>query len=141
MSDQHGRNFVLRRPPTGNVLHSAHDMGREWTFITALRDTAVPVPAPLAHCDDDAVIGAPFYVIEHVGGVVVDSTRAASEIPVESRRPLAFNLVSTMAAMHALDPRQVGHLIRDVGYLNRQLRRWSRPAWSTRSAVGRGSTR
>src|SRR6059058_4025165 len=71
--DSDGRRFVLRRPPLGQVLQSAHDMGREHRIITALAPTPVPVPRPLAFCGEPAVNGAPFYVMEFVDGVVVST--------------------------------------------------------------------
>ena len=63
------RSVVVRRPPLGHVLATAHDMGREYRVITALQDTAVPVPETYAWCADESVIGAPFYVMSLVDGV------------------------------------------------------------------------
>src|SRR3954470_9776459 len=71
VTDRDGGRFVLRRPPLGHVLESAHDMGREHRIIAALEPTPVPVPRPLALCEDPAVNGAPFYVMELIDGVVI----------------------------------------------------------------------
>src|SRR3954453_20227351 len=73
VTDGAGRRFVLRRPPLGNLLQSAHDMGREHRLIRALAPTPVPVPSPLAFCEDASVTGAPFYVMTFVDGVVLNS--------------------------------------------------------------------
>ena len=69
--DLDGGQIVLRRPPLGHVLPTAHDMNREYRVLTALSDTAVPVPRPLANCQDDEVIGAPFYLMQFVEGLVL----------------------------------------------------------------------
>ena len=86
LSDAEDRTLVLRRPPGGELLDSAHDMHREWRFISALRPTDVPVPDPLVYCDDPAVIGAPFYVMGFVDGVVVETHEGAQKIPEEHQR-------------------------------------------------------
>ncbi|MGH3305723.1 MAG: phosphotransferase family protein, partial [Streptosporangiaceae bacterium] len=69
--DLTGGQIVLRRPPLGHVLPTAHDMSREYRVLTALNGTAVPVPQPLASCEDAGVIGAPFYLMRFVDGVVL----------------------------------------------------------------------
>src|SRR5579859_3355741 len=74
---KHGE-WVLRRPPLGHVLPTAHDMAREYRVISALHGTAVPVPRPIALCPDTDVIGAPFYLMEWVDGVVFRTTRDAA---------------------------------------------------------------
>src|SRR5690348_18455547 len=71
VTDAAGTAYALRRPPTGGVLSTAHDVSREWRFISALAPTAVPVPAPVAYCADAAGTGAEFYVMEFVGGLVL----------------------------------------------------------------------
>ena len=83
--DAAGRRLVLRRPPTGAVLETAHSMSREWRFISALSGTGVPVPRPVAYCDDSSVIGASFYVMEHVDGVVLHTRDAATGLDVGAR--------------------------------------------------------
>ena len=87
MVDAAGRELVLRRPPLGNVLHTAHDMGREHRIIAALAPTDVPVAEALGHCDDVTVTGAPFYVMAFVPGVVLATIADAEAYPATSRRP------------------------------------------------------
>ncbi len=126
---------ILRRPPLGHVLPTAHDMVREHTVITALRDTEVPVPRTLALCTDEAVLGAPFYVMEEVPGHVVRDALPASVLQTEVERgEITDRLVDVLAALHAVDPAAVGlaGFGRPEGYLARQLRRWSAQWEATR---------
>src|SRR6516162_287863 len=76
LTDAAGATYALRRPPTGGVLSTAHDVSREWRFISALAPTAVPVPSPVAYCADAAVTGAEFYVMGFVEGLVLADTEA-----------------------------------------------------------------
>ncbi|HKG03893.1 MAG TPA: phosphotransferase family protein [Conexibacter sp.] len=127
VQDGAGRRLVLRRPPLGQVLQSAHDMGREHRIIAALGPTAVPVPEALAFCDDEAVNDAPFYVMAFVSGVVLDDERDAErELDVPARAAAGRSLVDVLADLHAVDPDAVGlgDLGRKEGYVERQLRRW-----------------
>ncbi|MEZ5211420.1 phosphotransferase family protein [Gordonia sp. (in: high G+C Gram-positive bacteria)] len=120
------RRWVLRRPPVGHLLATAHDMGREYRFMSALAETAVPVPAMYAHCDDDAVLGAPFYVMEAVDGT--PCRRASELVPFgpERTRAIAERLIDTLAALHAVDPEHVGlgDAGRPEGFTGRQVQRW-----------------
>src|SRR5215207_8599228 len=86
MTDAGGRAYVLRRPPLKQVLATAHDMGREHRIMSALGSTDVPVPATYAYCDDPAVTGAPFYVMDFVEGHVVRNRRGAERLLEESAR-------------------------------------------------------
>lgn len=126
--DRDGRRFVLRRPPLGHVLQSAHDMGREYRIISALAQTEIPVPTPRAFCEDPDINGAPFYVMDFVDGTIVrDQAEAERGIP-EMLRPLVSGaVVDVLADLHALDPDSVGlgTLGRKQGYVERQLRRWN----------------
>ncbi|SDY45384.1 Predicted kinase, aminoglycoside phosphotransferase (APT) family [Micromonospora pattaloongensis] len=121
------REFVLRRPPLGHVLATAHDMGREFRVISALAPTAVPVPQPLLNCADERVLGAPFYLMERVRGVVYRTRDQTDPLTAEQRRALAFAMMDTLAALHAVAPESVGlgGFGRPEGYLARQVRRWS----------------
>lgn len=123
---------VLRRPPLSNRLPTAHDMGREYRVITALGGTGVPVPETLALCSDEAVIGAPFYVMNRVGGHIVRGELPAgyAETPVE-RTAIGTGLIDVLADLHAVDPGAVGlgDYGRPEGYLERQIRRWT-TQWS-----------
>jgi len=122
-----GTAFVLRRPPLGHVLASAHDMGREHRIIHALQDSAVPVAPALGYCDDPSVNGAPFYVMGFVPGHVLRD-RAASEATLDlaGRRRASESIVDTLAAIHAVDLDSVGlaDLGKHDGYIARQLKRW-----------------
>jgi aminoglycoside phosphotransferase (APT) family kinase protein len=119
--------WVLRRPPTGHVLETAHDMGREFTVLTALRSTAVPVPRTILSCADPAVIGAPFYVMDRVEGDVVRGNEQLSQRSSGEVRELLLELVDVLAALHGVDPRSVGleRFGRPLGFAERQVRRWS----------------
>jgi aminoglycoside phosphotransferase (APT) family kinase protein len=127
--DAGGRRFVLRRPPLGGVLPSAHDMGREHRIISALGPTRVPVPAALGYCDDPDVNGAPFYVMDYVEGVVLhDALDVPPELAEPARARLGDQLVDVLAELAAVDPDAVGlgELGRRDGYVERQLKRWLR---------------
>ena len=120
------RSVVVRRPPLGHVLATAHDMGREYRVITALQDTAVPVPETYAWCADESVIGAPFYVMSLVDGVPY-RTEAELEALGENRtREIGERLVDTLADLHLVDAAAVGlgDFGRPEGFLGRQVRRW-----------------
>ncbi|MET0740982.1 MAG: phosphotransferase family protein [Candidatus Nanopelagicales bacterium] len=121
-----GGELVLRRPPLAGVLQSAHDMSREFRVQSALAGTAVPVPPMLAMCADDSVIGAPFYVMGAVDGVVLRSAQDTALLTEAARQELAFGLVDTLVTLHAIDPAAVGlsDFGRPDGYSLRQLRRW-----------------
>lgn len=127
VTDANGRDYVLRRPPLGQVLATAHDMGREHRIISALGPTPVPVPPALAYCDDTAVNGAPFYVMGFVDGHIIrDSATAEKVLTAEQRRTAGESLVDVLADIHAVDPDAVGlgDLGRKDGYIERQLKRW-----------------
>jgi aminoglycoside phosphotransferase (APT) family kinase protein len=128
---------VLRRPPLRAVRPTAHDMTREHRVLSALSGTAVPVPEPLLLCTDADVLGAPFYVMRRVPGVVVRAAFPngyASE-PAE-RIAIAEALVDVLADLHAVDPGAVGldGFGRPEGYLSRQVRRWAGEWQALRSA-------
>lgn len=126
VTDENERRWVLRRPPLGHVLATAHDMEREHKILDALRPTDVPV-APLAGlCTDDDVNGAPFYVMEFVDGTVVRDLPTAESLTVEQRRTAGESIVDTLARIHRVDVDAVGlgDLGRRDGYIERQLKRW-----------------
>ena len=128
VDDAAGGRWVLRRPPMGHVLASAHDMGREHRVISALADTAVPVPATFGLCDDPAVNGAPFYVMDFVDGAVVRSEAEGALLPIDARRHAGDEAADVLARIHAVDPDTVGlgDLGRKESYIARQLNRWQR---------------
>ncbi len=125
--DAAGAIYVLRRPPTGHVLATAHDMAREHRLITAVGRTPVPVPRTLGLCTDESVNGAPFYVMEYVVGEVLDSPEKAELLPLDLRRPAAEHLVDVLADLHDADVDEIGlgDLARRDGYVERQIKRWT----------------
>lgn len=128
VEDATGAQFVLRRPPLGSVLATAHDMGREYRIITALTGSDVPVAPALAICDDDAVNDAPFYVMRYVAGPVLASLEDAMTYPESDRHAVSLTLMEVLGRVHAVDVDAVGlsTLGRRDGYLQRQLTRWQR---------------
>lgn len=128
VTDASGRRLVLRRPPTGHVLASAHDMAREHRVISALHPTPVPVPPPVGLCVDPAVNGADFYVMGHVEGSITFTEEEGLAVDEALRPVMTGSLVDTLAGLHDTDPDEVGlgDLGRREGYCARQLRRWQR---------------
>ena len=125
--DSAGHHYVLRRPPLGHVLASAHDMGREHRIISGLSETSVPVAPALGLCTDLAVNGAPFYVMGFVDGHVVrDPASVEAVLSPAGRRRASESLVDTMAAIHDVDLVAAGldGLGKHGGYIARQLTRW-----------------
>ena len=122
-----GNELVLRRPPLGHVLPTAHDMTREFTVISALRDTDVPVPDAIHLCTDDDVIGAPFYVMERKRGHIVRNQfpPGYAESPEDKKRA-GEALVDTLVKLHAVDWNVVGlsEFGHPEGFMARQIRRW-----------------
>jgi aminoglycoside phosphotransferase (APT) family kinase protein len=127
--------LVLRRPPLGHVLATAHDMRREYRMQRGLADSPVPVPQPLLMCDDPAIIGAPFYLMELVRGTVYRSGEDTSRLTRPDRTALAEELVDVLVELHAVDPGATGlaDLGRPAGYLERQVRRWGQQLDQSRS--------
>ncbi|MFF3213976.1 phosphotransferase family protein [Streptomyces sp. NPDC002886] len=126
--------WVVRRPPLGHVLATAHDMRREHRVIAALHGTAVPVPEPLLLCEDEAVLGAPFYVMEYVDGVPFRTAGQLAALGPERTRRAVLGLVDTLVDLHAVDPEAVGlgDFGRPEGFLDRQLRRWGKQLAASR---------
>jgi len=120
--------WILRRPPHGLVLETAHDMGREHRVLTALAGTSVPVPMPVAFCDDGSVLGVPFYVMEKLHGRTLSDRDATSGLLPDQRASLADSMIAVLADLHEIDPADVGLADwgRPEGYLVRQLNRWRR---------------
>lgn len=127
--------WVVRRPPLGHVLATAHDMGREYRVISGLHPTAVPVPEPLLLCEDDAVLGAPFYVMEYVEGTPYRTADQLAPLGPERTRAAVLGLVDTLVDLHAVDPEAVGlgDFGRPEGFLDRQLRRWGKQLDASRN--------
>ena len=127
--------WVLRRPPLGHVLATAHDMAREHRVISALAPTTVPVPTVHLLCEDAEVIGAPFYLMDEVQGTVYRTAEDAAGLSPERARTLSFRLIDVLAELHAVNPGEVGlaDFGRPDGYLERQVSRWHRQFEASRS--------
>ncbi len=130
VADANGTGFVLRRPPLGHVLATAHDMAREHRIIASVGQTGVPVPRALGLCTDTEVNDAPFYVMSHVDGEVLDSADKAALLDPSLREQTSHHLIDVLAELHAVDVDAVGlgDLARREGYIERQLKRW-RTQW------------
>ncbi|MEU5464916.1 phosphotransferase family protein [Streptomyces althioticus] len=127
--------WVVRRPPLGHVLATAHDMKREHRVISALHPTRVPVPRPVLLCEDEEVLGAPFYVMEYVEGTPYRTAGQLAPLGPERTRTAVLNLVDTLVDLHAVDPAEVGlaDFGRPEGFLDRQLRRWGKQLDASRN--------
>ncbi len=122
-----GQQWVLRRPPFGAEIKSAHDMSREFRILSGLAKSYGKVPRPQLYCEDPAVLGAPFYLMERVEGVILRGHMPLSEVPeAKSMASIADNFVETLADLHQVDYRAVGleDLGRPEGYLERQVEGW-----------------
>ncbi|MFE5664037.1 phosphotransferase family protein [Streptomyces niveus] len=128
-------DWVVRRPPLGHVLATAHDMKREFRVISALHPTAVPVPEPLLLCEDPDVLGAPFYLMEYVRGTPYRTAEQLAPLGPERTRAALLGLVDTLVELHAVDPSAVGlaDFGRPEGFLDRQLRRWGKQLDASRN--------
>ncbi|MBV1937701.1 phosphotransferase family protein [Streptomyces sp. BV286] len=127
--------WVVRRPPLGHVLATAHDMKREHRVISALHPTAVPVPRTRLLCEDVEVLGAPFYVMDFVEGTPYRTAEQLAPLGPERTRGAVLGLVDTLVELHAVDPAEVGlaDFGRPEGFLDRQLRRWGKQLDASRN--------
>lgn len=129
IKDQSGKLAVIRRPPQGVLLPKAHDMSREWSLISALGPTQVPVPEAIGFCESPDVTGAWFYIMGHIEGRPLYSREETEEwVPLEKREAMAFDMVDVLAALHSLDPDEIGlgELGKKDSYIGRQLKTWYR---------------
>ncbi|MEW2546429.1 phosphotransferase family protein [Streptomyces sp. NPDC047002] len=127
--------WVVRRPPLGHVLATAHDMRREYRVISALHPTPVPVPRTLLLCEDESVTGAPFYVMEFVEGTPYRTAEQLVPLGPERTRAAVLGLVDTLVDLHAVAPDAagLGDFGRPDGFLDRQLRRFGKQLDASRS--------
>lgn len=133
--DQSGAAYVLRRPPLGDVLQSAHDMVREHRIVSAVAKGPVPVPKTHGVCEDVSITGAPFYVMDYVEGLVLTDVDIAQKLSVEDRAGVSQHLVEVLADLHGtdIDAIGLGDLARKEGYISRQLKRWTRQWEATKT--------
>jgi aminoglycoside phosphotransferase (APT) family kinase protein len=137
VTDASGNAFVLRRPPEGELLPSAHDMAREFKIMQALWATPVPVAEPLAFCDDKTITDAIFYAMRAIDGKSLYALEEVLElVPENLRREHGFHFIDVLADLHAVDPTEVGlgDLGRPDAYVARQLKRW-RASWDAAKTV------
>jgi aminoglycoside phosphotransferase (APT) family kinase protein len=121
------RELVLRRPPFGSKVKSAHDMGREFRVLSKLHTVYAPAPEVLCYCDDDAILGTPFYVMEPIHGIILRRNLPRElDFPAEKARQLSESFVENLVRLHRVDYTAVGlsDLGRPEGYLERQVRGW-----------------
>jgi aminoglycoside phosphotransferase (APT) family kinase protein len=134
VEDQDGGRAVLRRPPLGSPTEAAHDLSRERLTLAGMSAAGQPVPRIVAFCEDIAVTGAQFYVMEHVDGIVPDCAESVAGLSAVARAAVAPSLAQTLAGLHAADLERVGlNTGRGGDYGARQLRRWSRQWETTRT--------
>jgi aminoglycoside phosphotransferase (APT) family kinase protein len=128
--DAGGTQYVLRRPPLGSLAPTAHDVLREHRFLVHLHAAGAPVPRPVVACDDAAVIGAPFYVMDHVEGTVVRDSLPDELADPSARLAVSAAMIDTLVEIHALDWKSTGlaELARPTNYVERQIHRW-RSQW------------
>jgi aminoglycoside phosphotransferase (APT) family kinase protein len=122
--------FVMRRPPLGPLLPTAHDMHREFRVLSALAGTDAPCPRPVAYCDDASLIGAPFYIMERLNGFVVGRQNAPELDTPEKTAAVGWGLAEALAKLHRVDYNAVGlgDFGRPEGFVQRQIERW-RKQW------------
>jgi aminoglycoside phosphotransferase (APT) family kinase protein len=123
-----GREMVLRRPPFGSKVKSAHDMGREFRVLSQLHSVYTPAPNVLFYCDDDSILGAPFYVMEPIHGVILRKDLPPGlELNPEKARRLSESFIENLIRLHNVDYAAVGlsDLGKQQGYLERQVRGWT----------------
>ncbi len=121
------RKMVLRRPPFGSKVKSAHDMGREFHVLSKLHDAYSPAPKVLLYCDDSSILGAPFYLMEPISGIILrkDPPPGLLFTP-ETARALCESFIDNLARLHSIDYAAIGlaDLGKPQGYLERQVRGW-----------------
>jgi aminoglycoside phosphotransferase (APT) family kinase protein len=135
--DDAKHSWILRRPPFGTVLETAHDMSREYRVMSALADTGIPVPTTICMCEDDAVLGAPFYMMDRLDGITLRSPSDAASLNVEQRGALGRSAAQLLSDLHLVDTDAVGldDFGRPKGYTERQLRRWAGQWESSRTPL------
>jgi aminoglycoside phosphotransferase (APT) family kinase protein len=126
LTDSSGSSWVLRRPPLGHIMPSAHDMGREFRVLSGLNSVSFPTPKAQGICADEEIIGSKFMLMDFVDGRVIESAETAMTLSDIQAGVISQNLVDTLAKLHRVDPADAGldQLGRPEGYLQRQVKRW-----------------
>ncbi len=130
------REFVLRRPPHGAKIKTAHDMGREFLILSRLRPVYPKVPRPVLYCEDESVLGAPFYLMERVRGVILRAQPPEGvELSPEIMRRLSESFVRNLVEIHRVDYQAagLGELGRPEGYVARQIEGWTKRYYNART--------
>jgi aminoglycoside phosphotransferase (APT) family kinase protein len=130
------RELVLRRPPFGSKVKTAHDMGREFLILSRLHPVYAKVPRPFLYCDDEAVLGAPFYLMERVNGIILRARPPAGlELTPQVMRRLSESLIKNLVEIHEVDYQAagLGDLGRPEGYVKRQIEGWTRRYFNART--------
>ncbi|PYJ02951.1 MAG: phosphotransferase family protein, partial [Verrucomicrobia bacterium] len=121
------REMVLRRPPFGAKIKTAHDMGREYRILSHINGIYPKVPRPLAYCEDESVLGAPFYIMERVSGIILRTTPPPGlDLQPPLMRRLAESFIENLVELHAVDYARagLGDLGKPDGYVTRQVEGW-----------------
>jgi len=122
-----GKEYVLRKPPHGANIKSAHDMRREFNVLTALKPVYKPVPDPILYCDDISVIGSPFYIMERVRGIILrNKIPRGMNLTPDIMKSISGSAVDNLAALHSIDLETTGliNLGKPEGYIQRQVDGW-----------------
>lgn len=122
-----GKEYVLRKPPNGANMKSAHDMGREFNVLTVLKPVYKPVPAPVLFCDNTAIIGSPFYIMERVRGIILrNKAPEGIELTPEIMRSISTAAIDNLVALHSIDLKSTGliNMGKPEGYIQRQVEGW-----------------
>ncbi len=122
-----GREYVLRKPPHGANIKSAHDMGREFNVLTALKPVYKPIASPILYCDDLTIIGSPFYIMERVRGIILrNRVPKGMELTPPIMKSISESAIDNLAALHSIDLDTTGliNLGKPEGYIQRQVEGW-----------------
>ncbi|MHB8335071.1 MAG: phosphotransferase family protein [Acidimicrobiales bacterium] len=133
--DRHGHKVVLRRPPIGELLESAHDMAREFRILTSLYPFTQKVPGALGLCEDLSVTGVPFYVMDYIEGLTLNRLDIAEGLNPAARAMTGDSLITTLVELQSidLDAAKLGDLRRSASFIERQVRRWTRQWYSQKT--------
>jgi aminoglycoside phosphotransferase (APT) family kinase protein len=121
------KEYVLRKPPKGANIKSAHDMGREFKVLSALKPVYKPIPTPILFCDDATIIGSPFYIMERIQGIILrNKIPKGMELTPEIMRLISESAVDNLAALHSIDLATTGLISmgKPEGYIQRQVEGW-----------------
>ncbi len=122
-------DYILRRPPFGAAIKSAHDMGREFKVLSLLQDHYSKIPKPILYCEDSSIIGASFYIMERIKGVILrPSTVKDIDLSPDEMKSISKSVVDNLVALHAIDIQKTNliQLGKPEGYIHRQVEGWTK---------------